>query len=156
MSRRDCGVLFVCLFVCSFMGILSHRFLLPAFPCNWLQMITSSSWCMEASPYQLCCCCSVVQSCLTLRDRMDYSTPGSLSFTVSQSLRNLMSIESVMPSNHLVLCQQLGKAKFAHLFSTLWSVMSPWQLEIGHSGNIYTMEFSKVANHPLCKESVVE
>ena len=28
----------------------------------------------------------------------------SLSFTISQSLLELMSIESVMPSNHLVLC----------------------------------------------------
>ena len=38
------------------------------------------------------------------------ATPGtaacqaSLSFTISQSLLKLMSIESVMPSNHLVLC----------------------------------------------------
>ena len=29
---------------------------------------------------------------------------GSLSFTVSQSLLKLMSIESVLPSNHLILC----------------------------------------------------
>ena len=29
---------------------------------------------------------------------------GSLSFTVSWSLLRLMSIESVMPSNHLILC----------------------------------------------------
>ena len=28
---------------------------------------------------------------------------ASLSFTISQSLRRLMSIESVMPSNHLIL-----------------------------------------------------
>ena len=31
----------------------------------------------------------------------------SLSFTISQSLFKLMSIESVMPSNHLVLCHHL-------------------------------------------------
>ena len=31
----------------------------------------------------------------------------SLSFTVSQSLLRLMSIESVMPSNHLILCHPL-------------------------------------------------
>ena len=30
-----------------------------------------------------------------------------LSFTVSQSLLELMSIESVMPSNHLILCRSL-------------------------------------------------
>ena len=32
---------------------------------------------------------------------------SSLSFTISQSLLKLMSIESVMPSNHLVLCHSL-------------------------------------------------
>ena len=32
---------------------------------------------------------------------------ASLSFTVSQSLLKLMSIESVMPSNHLTLCHPL-------------------------------------------------
>ena len=86
----------------------------------------------------------LAQSCLTLRDPMDCSLPGSsvhgisqarvvewgatafsvrslshaqlfatpwtaarqdsLSFTISWSLFKLMSIESVMPSNHLILC----------------------------------------------------
>ena len=32
---------------------------------------------------------------------------ASLSFTNSQSLLKLMSIESVMPSNHLILCRPL-------------------------------------------------
>ena len=32
---------------------------------------------------------------------------ASLSFTISQSLLKLMSIESVMPSNHLILCYPL-------------------------------------------------
>ena len=32
---------------------------------------------------------------------------ASLSFAISQSLLKLMSIESVMPSNHLILCQPL-------------------------------------------------
>ena len=41
---------------------------------------------------------SVTQSCLTLCDPMDCSTPGSW------SLLKLMSIESVMPSNHLIPC----------------------------------------------------
>ena len=46
---------------------------------------------------------SVSQSCLTLCDPMDCSTPGSPSITNSQSLLKLMSVESVMPSNHLIL-----------------------------------------------------
>ena len=47
---------------------------------------------------------SVAQSCPTLCDPMNCSTPGSLSITNSWSLPKLMSIESVMPSNHLILC----------------------------------------------------
>ena len=44
--------------------------------------------------------CSVVSDSL---QPMDRSTQTSLSFTVSQSLLRIMSIESVMPSNHLIL-----------------------------------------------------
>ena len=55
------------------------------------------------------CCCSVSQLCLILCDPMDYSTglQASLSFTISWSLLKLTSIESVMPSNHLILCHPL-------------------------------------------------
>ena len=35
---------------------------------------------------------------------MDFTVHASLSFTVSESLLKLMSIESVTPSNHLILC----------------------------------------------------
>ena len=52
-------------------------------------------------------CCSVAKSCLTLCDPMDCSTPGFPVFTISQSLLILMSTESVMPSNHLILCRPL-------------------------------------------------
>ena len=41
--------------------------------------------------------------CQTLCDPMECSSPG-LPFTISQSLLKLKSIESVMPSNHLILC----------------------------------------------------
>ena len=49
---------------------------------------------------------SVAQSCPTLCNHMHCSTPGSppLSVTNSWSLLQLMSIKSVMPSNHLILC----------------------------------------------------
>ena len=43
------------------------------------------------------CCCSVAKSCLTCCD------PS----TIFWSLLKLMSIESVMPSNHLLLCRPL-------------------------------------------------
>ena len=48
----------------------------------------------------LCSCCSVTQSCPRLRPT---ACQTSLSFTISRSLLKLMSIESVMPSNHLIL-----------------------------------------------------
>ena len=38
---------------------------------------------------------------------MDCSMPASLSFSISWSLLKLMSIESVMPPNHLILCGPL-------------------------------------------------
>ena len=50
---------------------------------------------------------SVTQSCPTLCNPRDYSMPGLLSITSSRSLLKLMSIESVMPSNHLILCHPL-------------------------------------------------
>ena len=50
---------------------------------------------------------SVAQSCPTLCDPMNCSTPASLSITNSQSLLKLMSIKLVMPSNHLILCHPL-------------------------------------------------
>ena len=51
--------------------------------------------------------CSFTKLCLTLHDLMNMSVPGSLSVTVSQSLLRLMPIESVMPSNHLILYHPL-------------------------------------------------
>ena len=50
---------------------------------------------------------SVTQSCLALCNPMDGSMQASLSITNSLSLLKLISIESVMPSNHLILCHPL-------------------------------------------------
>ena len=47
----------------------------------------------------------VTKSCPILCNPMDCSThQASQSFTISQSLLKLMSIESVMPSNNIILC----------------------------------------------------
>src|SRR5574337_1160973 len=48
---------------------------------------------------------AVPQSCLS--DPMDCSSQAALSITNSRSLPKLMSIESVMPSSHLILCRPL-------------------------------------------------
>ena len=47
---------------------------------------------------------SVTQSCPTLSDNMNCSTPGSLSITNPRGMLKLMSIVSVKPCNHLILC----------------------------------------------------
>ena len=50
---------------------------------------------------------SVTQSCPTLCDPWIAECQASLSITNSQSWLKLMSIESVMPSSHLILCRPL-------------------------------------------------
>ena len=56
-----------------------------------------------------CYCCSVAQlSCVQLfAASWTAACQASLSFTVSQSLLELLSIKSVMPSSHLILCHPL-------------------------------------------------
>ena len=46
----------------------------------------------------------VAQSCPTLSDPMDCSTPGFPVYHQLLELLKLMSIKSVMPSNHFILC----------------------------------------------------
>ena len=56
---------------------------------------------MEAQA-QVQCNCSVISDCLQTHGQQH--TQDFLSITSSQSLLKLMSIESVMPSNHPILC----------------------------------------------------
>ena len=50
---------------------------------------------------------SVTKLCPTLCDPWTAAHQASLSITSSRSLHKLMSIESVMPSNHLIFCHPL-------------------------------------------------
>ena len=50
---------------------------------------------------------SVAQSCLTLHDPMNRSTPGLPVHHQLPEFTRLMFIESVMPSSHLILCRPL-------------------------------------------------
>ena len=52
-------------------------------------------------------CCSVAQSCLTLWDTTDCSTPGFPVLDCVPQLGQTHAIESVMPYNHLILCRPL-------------------------------------------------
>ena len=65
---------------------------------------TTLSICQDLQNYQVS---SVTQSCPTLYDPMDCSMPGFPVITNSWSLLKFMSIELVMPSNHLILCHPL-------------------------------------------------
>ena len=62
------------------------------------------------------CCYTVPQPCPTLCDPMDCSMPGS-PVTNTWSLLILTCIESVMPSNHLILCHPplLLPSKYPHI-----------------------------------------
>ena len=51
--------------------------------------------------------CMLGNVLLFSRSVMDCSTAGFLSCTVSRSLLKLVSIESMIPSNHLILCHPL-------------------------------------------------
>ena len=76
--------------------LILSRFFTSICPCYFLN---HSSECLQVS--------SVTQSCLTLCNPMDYSTPGFPVRHQLWSLLKLMSIESVMPSNYLILCCSL-------------------------------------------------
>ena len=53
--------------------------------------------------YSFGCCCSITQPCLLCATLWPAACQTSLSFTISWSLLKFMSIESMMPSNHLIL-----------------------------------------------------
>ena len=60
----------------------------------------------------------VARLCLTLCDPWTAAHQASLSITNSQSLLKLMSIELVMPSNHLILCRPL--LLLPSIFPSIW------------------------------------
>ena len=61
--------------------------------------------CVQSSVmYLSACCCTVLFDSVT---PWTAACQASLSFTTSQGLIKLKSIESVMPSNHLILCRPL-------------------------------------------------
>ena len=57
--------------------------------------------------FKLCCCYSVTKSCPTLMTPWTAACQAPLSSTISQSLLRFVSIESVVVSNHLILCHSL-------------------------------------------------
>ena len=86
-------------------GLLSKSQLLSARSCRSQSLLYLSS---QHSILHLldCCFCSVIHVCLFATPRTA-AHQASLSSTISQGLLRLMSIQSVMPSNHLILCCSL-------------------------------------------------
>ena len=64
---------------------------------------------------------------------------ASLSFTISQSLLKLMSIESVMPSNHLVLCRPL-------ICSSIKQIMAPYLLDCKQGIALHAMQGNRASS----------
>ena len=84
-----------------------------------------------------CCFCLVTKSCLTLCNPMDCSSQAPLSFTISQSLLRLLSIELVVLSKHLILCCSLlllpSIFPSIRVFSSASALWFWWSLSIGAS-----------------------
>ena len=72
---------------------------------GWTSLWRDLGW--DIQIVSLKSCCSVAQSSPTLHNIMTATCRASLSSSISQSLHKLMSIELVMPANHLVLCHPL-------------------------------------------------
>ena len=88
--------------------------------------------------YWFCCYrCSVAQLCPVLCDPMDCSTPGSLSFTISQSLLKFMSIESMTLSNHLILCCPL---LLPSIFPSIMLCLFQWVSSLDQVANILELQ----------------
>ena len=62
---------------------------------------------LKVKVYKHVSVCLVAQLCPTLCDPIDCSTPGLPIHNNSWNLLKLVFIESVMPSNHLILCHLL-------------------------------------------------
>ena len=76
------------------------------------------------------CCYSITQLCLILCNLMDSARQASLSLTFSWSLLKLMSIGSVMPSKHLIVCSPLlllsSMIPSIKVFSNEWALHIRW------------------------------
>ena len=83
------------------------------FAANSWVFLFNHKWMVNCIKWYFCICCDEFSSVLSLSHVLLFATPwtaachASLSITYSPSLLKLMSIESVMPSNHLILCHPL-------------------------------------------------
>ena len=96
--------MYMYLFFLKFLPHLGYYRLLSSAPCT---MLMSNVCCHGFICHLYHICCSVAKSCSVLHNPKYCSTPGFSVPHISQSLLKFTSIESVMPSNHLILCSPL-------------------------------------------------
>ena len=84
----------------------------------------------------VCWCCSVTHSCPTLCDPMNCIMPGS--FIIYWSLLKFMPTESVIPSNHLILCFPL--LLLALIFLSI-RVVSKWVSSLNQMAKASELNF---------------
>ena len=96
--------------VCLCLHTLPHTILIPWKSREWIVVV------QLLSPVSLC-------------DPIISSMPGFLFLTISQSLLKLMSIESVMPSNHFILCRPL--LLLPSVFPSIRSFLMSWLFTSG-------------------------
>ena len=76
---------------------------LPTEPDHWHSPLCNISRCAPVPWLSQACCFLVAKSCL-FATSWSAASQAFLSFTIFSSLLKLMSIDSVMPFNHLILC----------------------------------------------------
>ena len=74
---------------------------------KWIPIVFYLTQHIKNTTVKTCCCCSVAKSCPALCDPVDCSTQGFPVLHYYSSLLKLMSIDSVMPSIHLIFCRPL-------------------------------------------------
>ena len=108
-----------------------------------------------------CCCCLVAQPCPILCEPVDCSMPGFLGLPCPLSLLKPMSIESVMPSDHLVLCRPflLLPSVFPSISPAglqsqmLWGLMFPVQGPWAGEPEVKLRPLTPVGESLQCKHS---
>ena len=74
---------------------------------SWEESDEKKGWRSARVMVRLCCCSSVAKLLQLFVTPWTAARQASQSFTISWSLLKLMSIELVMPSNHLIICHPL-------------------------------------------------
>ena len=86
--------------------------------------------CQETALSVLCCGCQSLSHLRLFLTLWTAAHQASLSFTISWNLFKLMSMESAMPSNHLILCRPLlllpSKFPSSRSFPMSWPLCINW------------------------------